>query len=470
MTRQIGWNTKEILLYQISKQIEYLTGVWANRVTTSSTTTLEPPYISPFKLSFAHNRGDGILYLSEIIFQSNEFDDMTSFMGGYTWNSDTLLQFNDDVIIPLTEKYELGFNNGVNNLLIQAVEGKRYTFDAQGLLGVVMDINTNNITFVRMSLINADPTDVNGYILKHDGRDGLIFNDVIFDGGNAALRTSNGISNITYDGIIIRNVTHGSFRLGDGDVIPEYDVVNIIIRNVTLEGNSGNVPGSSEPYDPLMLLKKINGLVIENLICTNGDYDLGDTELSNNVYINGMRGLVFLCKTTSNINMNNVFLSQAAQSLSMQDCDGIDITYCNVNSLAFNNCTQLGLKGNILRDGVTGTLPTRADFVYEHDDLFGPNASIRYINFLFTAEGFTSLDVHEFNYLSYRVGPWGLNTLFQAGDPGNILIDAEGYLENTSMGRNQILASLSGGVEIDITGRQRLYPGDVGPYDNNVII
>ena len=44
-SRQIGWSTKCNLLWQISKQLEYLTGVLGRNipVTTTSTTTTVPP-------------------------------------------------------------------------------------------------------------------------------------------------------------------------------------------------------------------------------------------------------------------------------------------------------------------------------------------------------------------------------------------------------------------------------------------
>lgn len=41
-SRQIGWGTTENLLWQISKQLEYLTQVVANGTTTTTTTTPAP--------------------------------------------------------------------------------------------------------------------------------------------------------------------------------------------------------------------------------------------------------------------------------------------------------------------------------------------------------------------------------------------------------------------------------------------
>ena len=43
-SRQIGWSTKSNLLWQISKQLEYLTGVLykGNTTTTTTTTTATP--------------------------------------------------------------------------------------------------------------------------------------------------------------------------------------------------------------------------------------------------------------------------------------------------------------------------------------------------------------------------------------------------------------------------------------------
>jgi hypothetical protein len=40
--RQIGWSQKSNLLWQISKQLEYLTGVLYNGTTTTTTTTVPP--------------------------------------------------------------------------------------------------------------------------------------------------------------------------------------------------------------------------------------------------------------------------------------------------------------------------------------------------------------------------------------------------------------------------------------------
>jgi hypothetical protein len=43
-SRQIGWSTTDNLLWQISKQLEYLTQVTANCCpTTTTTTTTTPP-------------------------------------------------------------------------------------------------------------------------------------------------------------------------------------------------------------------------------------------------------------------------------------------------------------------------------------------------------------------------------------------------------------------------------------------
>jgi hypothetical protein len=41
-SRQIGWSTKNNLLWQISKQLETLTRVMYNRGTTTTTTTVPP--------------------------------------------------------------------------------------------------------------------------------------------------------------------------------------------------------------------------------------------------------------------------------------------------------------------------------------------------------------------------------------------------------------------------------------------
>lgn len=38
-SRQIGWGTKSNLLWQISKQLEYLNGVLGKKITTTTTTT-----------------------------------------------------------------------------------------------------------------------------------------------------------------------------------------------------------------------------------------------------------------------------------------------------------------------------------------------------------------------------------------------------------------------------------------------
>jgi hypothetical protein len=40
--RQIGWSQKSNLLWQISKQLEYLTGVLYKGSTTTTTTTVPP--------------------------------------------------------------------------------------------------------------------------------------------------------------------------------------------------------------------------------------------------------------------------------------------------------------------------------------------------------------------------------------------------------------------------------------------
>jgi hypothetical protein len=41
-SRQIGWSTKSNLLWQISKQLEYLTGILYKGGTTTTTTTPAP--------------------------------------------------------------------------------------------------------------------------------------------------------------------------------------------------------------------------------------------------------------------------------------------------------------------------------------------------------------------------------------------------------------------------------------------
>jgi hypothetical protein len=42
-SRQIGWSTKSNLLWQISKQLQYLTGVMGRNITTTTTTTTVAP-------------------------------------------------------------------------------------------------------------------------------------------------------------------------------------------------------------------------------------------------------------------------------------------------------------------------------------------------------------------------------------------------------------------------------------------
>jgi hypothetical protein len=41
-SRQIGWSTTDNLLWEISKQLQYLTQVVANGTTTTTTTTAAP--------------------------------------------------------------------------------------------------------------------------------------------------------------------------------------------------------------------------------------------------------------------------------------------------------------------------------------------------------------------------------------------------------------------------------------------
>lgn len=41
-SRQIGWSTTDNLLWEISKQLQYLTQVVANQTTTTTTTTAAP--------------------------------------------------------------------------------------------------------------------------------------------------------------------------------------------------------------------------------------------------------------------------------------------------------------------------------------------------------------------------------------------------------------------------------------------
>lgn len=41
-SRQIGWSTTDNLLWEISKQLQYLTQVVANGTTTTTTTTTAP--------------------------------------------------------------------------------------------------------------------------------------------------------------------------------------------------------------------------------------------------------------------------------------------------------------------------------------------------------------------------------------------------------------------------------------------
>lgn len=45
-SRQIGWSTQSNLLWQISKQLEYLTCVMAGECTTTTTTTTTAPPIT----------------------------------------------------------------------------------------------------------------------------------------------------------------------------------------------------------------------------------------------------------------------------------------------------------------------------------------------------------------------------------------------------------------------------------------
>jgi len=51
-SRQIGWSTKSNLLWQISKQLQYLTGVMGRNIpATTTTTTTIAPFISTIVIS-----------------------------------------------------------------------------------------------------------------------------------------------------------------------------------------------------------------------------------------------------------------------------------------------------------------------------------------------------------------------------------------------------------------------------------
>lgn len=473
---------------------------------------------------------------SAVIYENDNIDTVMTYLNSYTASVPITVQFNDNTIHqPASGSISIttGLNNGTNVVTFKNKPGFTATIDGQLINNTVVTINNSYITWDGINIINAltGDSDTGGTIVRLEAnRTNLTVKNCLIKRGFVGIRGTTKITNITIENIVFEEINYGCIRIGGGSFSPstkwedfdarisaDYDLYNVVIRNITALDTltGGNVPGTTQKFTPLILIKQSEGVTVERINAT-GSGSVVIVEGSKNVVINRLLAPSFTQYAISVIASDVVTLSNCFARSSVgsamtlmyldivRDLKLVHNTFIGVNQ--FDGLNMVNLRrvlkvvGNLFSfdyygvgfgitatiNGVGYTATVAQDFQEEHDNVFymnneyedglsvsrvlaGSDLRIRK-----TGTGGTLTETgYRTSYAGYGVntsfGITGLITLTTRTNPDSSTSGTYylGAADSTALGRNMITGPVSTEGTYDYAGFVRSYPTDAGAFDRD---
>lgn len=476
---------------------------------------------------------------SAVIYENDNIDTVMTYLNSYTASVPITVQFNDNTIHqPASGSISIttGLNNGTNVVTFRSKPGFTATVDGQLLSNTVVTINNSYITWDGINVINAltSDSDTGGTIVRlSSNRTNLTVKNCLIKRGFVGIRGTTKITNITIENVVFEEINYGCIRIGGGSFTPstkwedfdarisaDYDLYNVIVRNITALDTlaGGNVPGTTQPFSPLILVKQTEGVTIERVSAT-GTGSVVAVEGSKTVLIN--RILAPACTqyginvlASDVVTISNSFVKPVTGAGStyiyldiIRDLKLVHNTFIYSNSSDSIQITKarrvLKVVGNLFVNGynaglaisfaadINGTAYTRSlaqDFQEEHDNVFvSEEGGFDHILALYGIAGGSDILVRKSNTWSgsildttYRTNypGYGVNSKFEDTDIITLVTRTNpdsstsgafylGAADSTTTGRNMISGPVSTEGAYDNAGFVRSYPTDAGSHDRD---
>ena len=478
---------------------------------------------------------------STTIYENDDIDAVMTFLDSYTATVPITVQFNDNTVHqPTGGQISIpSATNGSNLVTFKNKSGFTPTIDGQLASNTVITINGSNVEWNGINVINAftADSDSGGTIVRLSGtQSNISIKNCLLKRGYAGIRGTTDITGITIDNVTIEEVNAGCIRIGGGffpdpdmyedfdlRTSADYDLHNVSVTNLTCLDTlaGGNVPGTTQSFSPLVLIK-----MTENLVCSNIKHSgLGSRlaiEDSTNVEIDGVlvpdkdtTGYGISVTGTDVVTVANSFIKSVAGSTvtlmylgTVRNLKLIQNTFVGVNqfdSLNMQNLRRiLKVVGNLTSfdyygpfgfnitsavNGVAYTATMANDFQEEHDNVIWNNNEYEDLLYVSRILSGSDLKVRKSNTFSgaildttYRstYPGYGVNSSFQ--DVGLVTLTTRtnpdlstsgpyylGASESSTYGRNMIASSVDALAATDCGGYTRTYPTDAGAFDRDAV-
>ncbi|WP_026904568.1 hypothetical protein [Pedobacter glucosidilyticus] len=359
------------------------------------------------------------------------------------------------------------FNTNGFQLTIAGVEGTRPTIDNNFLSGsAIITSGVENLLIRNIRFINADIENESGAIIRCNNVKNHTYEDLELNFGFCGFRGTDQLENCTFKNILIKNVTAGTFRLGDG-LNPYPDLKNILIEDIKFDHSSTNpiITGTSNRnFGPGLVLKSAENLIVKNIRSLNGiQYDMGVIEQSVSPLVENFKGTYLKIIDCENTLFKNVDLLE--QGIYLENSIGFSAFHCtlgDINMVLSQSITEL--KGCIFPKGLTLNIASPQNFGTESHNAFGVNISQQYIAFYYS-DGTPPLIVNDFSLNNWQLSQ-GAGSVYSS-NPDDFLRNNEGYLLATSIGIG-LVPNMINGITTDITGHLRSFPTDAGAYETSL--
>lgn len=473
-----------------------------------------------------------------VLYENDDINDVISYLDGLTITNPITVQFNSNDTFYLTGgSWTINYSNGSNLFTVKSLSGYRATIDGQSLSDTVITIVSNNVVWDGVNVINAftSDSDAGGTIIRFGStQSNITIKNCLLRYGFTGIRGTTDVTGLTIDNVTIEEVNYGSIRVGAGffsnpdmyedfslRTSSEYDLHDVSITNITCYDtlNGGNVPGTTQPYSPLILVKMTENLVIENTkfsgvgnriavedstnVLINralipdkdaSGYGIGVTGTDiltvSNSFINTISGspvTMFYMSVNGNIKLiQNTFVGiNQFDNLNFQSLRQIIKVVGNLISLDYNTPMPFGIISTI--NGVSYDASLANDFQEEHDNVIWNNNEFEDSLYVSRILSGNTLSVRVSNTFggaildtTYRstYSGYGVNSSFI--DTGFVTLTTRTNPDSTTSGpyylpssysstngRNMISSSVDPLAAIDCAGYERVYPTDAGAFDRD---
>jgi hypothetical protein len=474
-----------------------------------------------------------------ILYEDDDINNVKLFLDDLTITNPITVQFNsNDTFILNSGSWNINYSNGSNLFTVKSLSGYRATVNGQALSNTVVTLTSNNIVWDGVNVASGftSNSDLGGTIIRFgDNQSNITIKNCLLKYGFVGIRGTTDVTGLTIDNVTIEEVNEGSIRIGGGffsnpdmyedfdlRTSSEYDLHDVSVTNITcydtLDG--GNVPNTTEPYSPLILIKMTENLVVDNIKFSGVGNRLA-IEDSTNVSINRVLvpdkdsvGYGISVTGTDIVTISNSFIktiSGSSVTISylavVRNLKLIQNTFVGINLLDNTNFTALRrilkVVGNLTSGDNNGLLyfsiatdingtpyigSLSEDFQEENNNVAWNNQSFSdqlYVGNVLSG-GTADLRVRSsgssgtLTPATYRstYSGYGVNTSFI--DTGFVELTTRTnpdsstsgpyYLPSTyssTNGRNMITSSVDPLAEIDCAGYERVYPTDAGAFDRD---